>query len=241
MGRQVFYTIPAMERAVCLVSGGLDSCVAAATARAEGFEPAFLHVGYGQRTQRRELEAFNALADYYRVGSRLMVKAEYLGAIGGSALTDPSIPCPEGDPRRAGIPITYVPFRNANLLSIAVSWAEVLGVRLIFIGAVEEDGSGYPDCRESFLRAFNAAIRKGTRPESGIRVVAPLIHSTKGQIVARGIELGAPFELTWSCYRNLEVACGRCDSCVLRLKGFADAGIEDPLPYAAAASRKEPG
>ncbi len=226
---------------MCLVSGGLDSCVAAATARASGLESAFLHVGYGQRTQKRELEAFHALADYYGVRHRLTVDASHLGRMGGSALTDESIPLPEGDPHRPGIPVSYVPFRNANLLAIAVSWAEALGAGRIFIGAVEEDGSGYPDCRESFFRAFNSVIREGTRPESDIRVFAPLVHLTKGQIVARGVELGAPLELTWSCYRNLDVACGRCDSCVLRLRGFAAAGVEDPIPYASEAARDPAG
>ncbi|MBI5598370.1 MAG: 7-cyano-7-deazaguanine synthase [Deltaproteobacteria bacterium] len=234
--------------AVVLVSGGLDSCVTAAVAtqpagRAGFSEPvagrlagmagwlAFLHANYGQRTEQRELEAFNAIADFYRVEKRLIVNLDYLKDIGGSALTDRAIEVPEGDLSRTGIPATYVPFRNAHLLAAAVSWAEVIGAVAVYIGAVEEDGSGYPDCREGFFRAFEKAAFEGTRPETDIRIIAPLIHMKKGEIVRKGVELNAPLNLTWSCYRDSAVACGTCDSCLLRLKGFREAGAIDPIPY----------
>ncbi len=220
-----------MSKAVCLLSGGLDSSVAAACARAEGHELYFLHVGYGQLTWEREVSSFNQLADYYGVKERLITTAEHLRAIGGSALTDPNMPVPENDLDPSVIPVTYVPFRNANLLSIAVSWAEVLGAQFIYIGAVEEDGSGYPDCRETFFRAFEEAISKGTRPETDIRIKTPLIRKNKKEIVLLGLELGVPLEKTWSCYKNQDEACGSCDSCLLRLRGFREAGIADPISY----------
>ena len=220
-----------MGLAVCLVSGGMDSCVAAATAVAEGWEPAFLHFTYGQRTQERELKAFYDIADFYGVVRRLVIELPHLAEIGGSALTDVSCPVPEGRLNRDEIPVTYVPFRNANFLAAATSWAEVLGARRIYIGAVEEDGSGYPDCREVFLRAFDEVIALGTRPDSSIRIQAPLIHSTKAEIVLRGVELEAPLHLTWSCYKNSVRACGCCDSCLLRWRGFVQAGVPDPIPY----------
>lgn len=223
-----------MTLAVCLVSGGLDSCVAAGEAAGRELEPAFLHADYGQRTEAREREAFRRIADHYGVEHRLVASLDYLREIGGSALTDGSIDLPEGDPDRTEIPVSYVPFRNAAMLAVAVSWAEVLRARYIYIGAVEEDSSGYPDCRESFFQSFNQVIREGTRPESQIEIVTPLIHSSKAEIVSRGFELRAPLDLTWSCYRNEEVACGRCDSCLLRLRGFAAVGRVDPLPYAEA-------
>lgn len=225
-------TIRGMARAVCLVSGGMDSCVAAAKAVADEMEPAFLHLTYGQRTQQRELRAFQEIADFYGVRERLVVDLAHLARIGGSALTEGSIAVPEGDLRRVGIPVTYVPFRNANFLAVAVSWAEVLPAERIYIGAVEEDSSGYPDCREAFFRAFQTVIDAGTRPETHIEVVAPLLHLSKKEIVRLGRELGAPFHLTWSCYQSEDRACGRCDSCLLRWKGFAEAGIPDPIPYA---------
>jgi 7-cyano-7-deazaguanine synthase len=222
-----------MTVAVCLVSGGLDSCVAAAIAAQSSMELAFLHVSYGQRTQERERRAFHAIADHFNVSRRLVVDISYLREIGGSALTDPSIPVPEGQADRPGIPISYVPFRNANLLAIATSWAEVLNANKIYIGAVEEDSSGYPDCRKVFFDAFNEAIRRGTRPGSRIEIVTPLVELNKAEIVCRGLEMGAPIRLTWSCYQSEEMACGRCDSCLLRLQGFANAGFEDPILYAA--------
>jgi 7-cyano-7-deazaguanine synthase len=223
------------DLAVVLLSGGMDSCVTAAIANTE-YRLAFLHVNYGQRTEARELQAFNEVADFYKAEKRLAVSIEHLKVIGGSALTDTSIPVPELVPRPSsvvspGIPITYVPFRNAHLLSIATSWAEVLGATKIFIGAVEEDSSGYPDCRETFYRAFNKAIEMGTKPETRIEIVTPLIHMKKSEIVRKGVELGAPFQFTWSCYQASEKACGRCESCALRLKGFKEAGVRDPIPY----------
>ncbi len=225
------------ELAIVLLSGGMDSCVTAAIANTE-YRLAFLHVNYGQRTEARELQAFNEVADHYKVKNRLVVSIEHLKVIGGSALTDTNIPVPEADaPQSAiqnlqsAIPSTYVPFRNAHLLSIATSWAEVIGARKIFIGAVEEDSSGYPDCRETFYQAFNKVIEMGTKPETRVEIVTPLIHMKKGEIVKRGVELGAPLRITWSCYQNSEKACGRCESCALRLKGFKEAGVKDPIPY----------
>ena len=205
--------------------------MAAAEAHEVGHTLAFLHVSYGQRTERREKEAFRALCDFYRVSHQLVVKIDYFRKIGGSALTDPNIALPGGDLDRMDVPLSYVPFRNANLLSIATSWAEILKGNFIYIGAVEEDSSGYPDCRAVFFDRFNDVIREGTRPETRIEIVTPLIRMRKVEIVQRGIELGAPLELTWSCYQDNDVACGRCDSCLLRLRGFREAGASDPLPY----------
>lgn len=231
------------DTAVVLMSGGMDSCVTAAIANQE-YRLAFLHVNYGQRTEARELRAFDDIAGFYKAEKRLSVSLEHLKVIGGSSLTDASIPVPEVDisrtdstavssssPAPSAIPSTYVPFRNAHLLSIATSWAEVIGARKIFIGAVEEDSSGYPDCRETFYQAFNKVIETGTKPETQVAIVTPLIHMKKSEIVMKGVELGAPFHLTWSCYQNSEKACGRCESCALRLKGFRAAGIKDPIPY----------
>ncbi len=217
-------------RAVVLVSGGMDSCVTAAIAARE-YEPAFLHLNYGQRTEQRELRAFEDIAAFYNVREKLIIDARFFSAIGGSSLTDTSIPVKKADLAFEGIPDSYVPFRNANILSMATSYAEVIGAEKIFIGAVEEDSSGYPDCRESFYEAFNKVIEAGTRPETHIRIETPLIHMSKKEIVQRGLELGAPLELSWSCYQDGEIACGVCDSCALRLRGFAAAGAEDPIPY----------
>jgi 7-cyano-7-deazaguanine synthase len=225
------------ELAIVLASGGMDSCVTAAIAN-ERHRLAFLHVNYGQRTEARELQAFTDIAEFYKAEKRLVVSIEHLKIIGGSALTDTNIPVPEmsfpqseiRNPKSA-IPITYVPFRNAHLLSIAVSWAEVIGATTIFIGAVEEDGSGYPDCRETFYQAFNKVIEMGTKPETRVMIVTPLIHMKKSEIVTKGAALAAPLNLTWSCYQNSEKACGRCESCALRLKGFKEAGVKDPIPY----------
>ena len=225
------------ELAIVLVSGGMDSCVTAALAH-RSYRLAFLHVNYGQRTEARELRSFNEIADHYNVANRLSVSLEHLKMIGGSSLTDASIPVPEpaASPAtchapQSAIPTTYVPFRNAHLLSIATSWAEVIGATKIFIGAVEEDSSGYPDCREKFYQAFNKVIETGTKPETRVEIVTPLIHLKKSEIVQQGIELNAPFNLTWSCYQNSEKACGKCESCALRLKGFKEAGVKDPIPY----------
>jgi len=226
------------EKAVVLLSGGMDSCVCTAIALARhGAENiALLHAGYGQRTEARERQAFEGIADFYRVRERLMVRLEHFRAIGGSALTDLKIAVPENELDKAGphggaIPVTYVPFRNAHFLSVGVSWAEAIGANYIYIGAVEEDSSGYPDCRPEYYKAFQELIRQGTRPETQIEIVTPVIAMKKNEIVRKGIELGAPLHLTWSCYQSEQEACGVCDSCLLRLKAFAEAESPDPIPY----------
>ena len=217
--------------AVCLVSGGMDSCVTAAIAREENEEVAFLHVSYGQRTEQRERRAFEEIADYYNVNRLLAVSIEHLARIGGSSLTDQNIPVTAANLAALGIPTSYVPFRNAHLLSIATSWAEVIGARYVYIGAVAEDSSGYPDCRSEFYDAFQRAIEIGTKPETKIEIKRPVIAMRKSEIVMRGKQLGAPFELTWSCYQESERACGSCDSCSLRLRAFREACVADPIPY----------
>jgi 7-cyano-7-deazaguanine synthase len=221
----------APERAVVCVSGGMDSCLTAALA-ARDHRLCFLHANYGQRTEARELSCFHALADHFGAETRLVVDFTDLRAIGGSSLTDAAIAVREGEPVEGVVPTSYVPFRNAHLLSAATSWAEVLGATAIYVGAVWEDSSGYPDCRPEFYRAFEEAIRLGTRPETHIRVLTPVISLSKGEIVRRGLALGAPFEKTWSCYQAEDAACGACESCRLRLRGFAEAGATDPIPYA---------
>jgi 7-cyano-7-deazaguanine synthase len=226
-------------RAVVLLSGGMDSCVCAALA-ARDHEAAAVHVSYGQRTEQRELRSFHGICDRLGIRDRLVVRNEALRAIGGSALTDLDIAVPEthavGLGLPGGVPVTYVPFRNAHFLAVAVSWAEVLGAEKIYIGAVEPDSSGYPDCRPEYYRAFNEVVKTGTKAGT-IQVVTPLIAMRKAAIVTLGLELGAPFDLTWSCYQREDRACGVCDSCVLRLRAFRDAGAEDPIPYAEAAAR----
>lgn len=222
--------MPDRTLAVVLASGGVDSSVTAAMA-AEGHDVAMLHVSYGQRTEERERQAFQAIADHVRARHRLAIRMNHLSSIGGSSLTDPAIPVARADLHRSGIPSSYVPFRNATLLSAAVSWAEVLGAGAVYIGAVEEDSSGYPDCREGFFEAFRAVIATGTRPDARIALVTPVLHMSKAEIVRRGHALGVPFDLTWSCYSSEDVACGICDSCALRLRAFAAAGIVDPIPY----------
>lgn len=218
--------------AVVLVSGGMDSCVCAAMARRD-YELAFLHVSYGQRTESRERKAFEEIAEFYQITRKLVCRLNHLNQIGGSSLTDLSIPVEPADLNRKQIPSSYVPFRNAHLLSIATSWGEVLGAEALYIGAVAEDSSGYPDCRPEYYQAFNALIRAGTKPETVLRIVTPIIHMKKSEIILIGSKMGAPFHLTWSCYQSAELACGRCDSCALRLRGFQEAGIEDPIPYGA--------
>jgi len=217
--------------AICLVSGGMDSCVTAAIAKQENDELAFLHVSYGQRTEKREREAFEALANHFGVKSRLVISLEHLAKIGGSSLTDDRIPVTDANLSALGIPTSYVPFRNAHLLAAAVSWGEVINATAIYIGAVAEDSSGYPDCRPEFYDAFQNVIDTGTRPETRIAIETPVIAMRKSEIVQRGIELGAPLHLTWSCYKESEVACGKCDSCALRLRAFREAGIPDSIPY----------
>ena len=226
------FILPPSSLAICLVSGGMDSCVTAAIANRENEEIAFLHVSYGQRTEARERRAFEELADHYQVAKRLVVSIEHLKKIGGSSLTDTNIAVSEANLASHDIPTSYVPFRNAHLLSIATSWAETIGAPRIYIGAVSEDSSGYPDCRPGFYRAFQQAIDVGTKPETHVEIVTPVIHLRKSEIVKRGVELGAPLQLTWSCYGAEDIACGRCDSCALRLRAFAEAGLRDPIPYA---------
>jgi 7-cyano-7-deazaguanine synthase len=218
-------------RAVVLVSGGMDSCVCAVLA-ARDYEPAALHVSYGQRTEARERQAFEAICERLGIGERMVVRDEALAKIGGSALTDTRIAVPDAAEQIGGrIPVTYVPFRNAHLLAAAVSWAEVRGAKKVLIGAVEQDSSGYPDCRPEFYRAWNEVVRTGTKA-ADIEVLTPLIGLRKAEIVRLGLELGAPFDLTWSCYRSQDVACGACESCVLRRRAFEAAGAPDPVPYA---------
>ncbi len=209
----------------------MDSCVTTAIAARE-CELAMLHVSYGQRTEKRELKAFNDIADFYRAKHRMTASIAHLAEIGGSSLTDPNIEVSEANLESKEIPTSYVPFRNAHLLSIATSWAEVIGARRIYIGAVAEDSSGYPDCRAEYYEAFNEVIRVGTKPETDIRIITPVIDLKKSEIVRRGLELNAPLHLSWSCYKAEDKACGTCDSCALRLRGFREARARDPLPYA---------
>ena len=229
-------------KAVVLLSGGMDSCVCTAIARERhgAANIALLHAGYGQRTQERERQAFSSIGDFYGMRQRLVVQLDHFRAIGGSALTDKRIAVPENEWKApghgSGIPVTYVPFRNAHFLSVAVSWAEAMGAGAIYIGAVAEDSSGYPDCRPEYYRAFQELIRQGTRPETQIEIVTPVITLKKSEIIRRGIELDAPLHLTWSCYQSEDAACGACDSCLLRLTAFAEAGLPDPLVYRHAVS-----
>jgi len=220
-----------VSKAVILVSGGMDSCVTAAIAHDENAELALLHISYGQRTESRERRAFNDIADHYGVEQRLDISIEHLAKIGGSSLTDDSIAVAEADLTSTEIPTSYVPFRNANMLAIATSWAEVIGADSIYIGAVGEDSSGYPDCRPEFYAAFQQTIITGTKPDTHIEIRTPIIELSKAEIVKKGIELGAPLHLTWSCYRSDELACGTCDSCALRLRGFEQADVRDPIKY----------
>jgi 7-cyano-7-deazaguanine synthase len=209
----------------------MDSCVCAALA-VRDYEAAAVHVSYGQRTEERERQSFLAICQRLKIHDRLMVRNEALRQVGGSALTDESIDVPEAESVGQTIPVTYVPFRNAHFLAAAVSWAEVLGAERVYIGAVEPDSSGYPDCRPAYYRAFNEVVKAGTK-DGQIEIVTPLIAMHKAEIVRLGLELGAPFDLTWSCYSREDQACGVCDSCVLRLRAFQSAGAQDPIPYAA--------
>ena len=221
-------------KGVILLSGGMDSCVTAAIAR-QTHDLALVHVSYGQRTERRERQAFDEIADFYSVRERLVVHLDHFAQIGGSALTDKRITVPEGETGKPaggnGIPSTYVPFRNAHFLAVAVSWAEVIGASAVFIGAVAEDSSGYPDCRPEYYRVFQQLVREGTRPETRIEIVTPVIGMRKWEIIQRGIDLDAPLDRTWSCYQFEDEACGSCDSCRLRLKAFVEAGVTDPIAY----------
>ncbi|MDZ4711671.1 MAG: 7-cyano-7-deazaguanine synthase QueC [bacterium] len=218
------------ESVIVLISGGMDSALTAAIA-GKKYSLNFLHINYGQKTQKRELRAFNDIAKYYNVKNKLTVDISHLKDIGGSSLTDKKIKIDMADLKSKNIPTSYVPFRNANILCIAVSWAEVTGVKHIFIGAVEEDSSGYPDCRKEFFEAFNKMIIKGSKPSSSIKVETPIINFSKKKIVTESLKLKAPLHLSWSCYKENELACGECDSCALRLRGFQQAGFADPLKY----------
>jgi 7-cyano-7-deazaguanine synthase len=220
-----------MQKAVVLLSGGLDSCVTASVA-AQEHELALLHLQYGQRTQTRERQAFEDIADHFHVAQadRLVVETGFLSQIGGSALTDVSIEVPDADLEATAVPITYVPFRNAHLLSLGVSWAETIRAHSVYIGVVQDDSSGYPDCTKEFCSAFGQAVAKGTR-EGNIEIRAPVIHHDKAGIVKLGLDIEAPLHLTWSCYANEITACGVCDSCALRLRAFTQSGAIDPIPY----------
>lgn len=219
-----------MNRAIVLVSGGMDSLVTAAVAARDCEELYFLHVSYGQRTQSRELKCFEAIAGHYRPKSAQVLNWDWLSRIGGSALTDRQLKIPT---QQSGeeIPLTYVPFRNANLLCAAVSWAEVTGAGKIYIGAVEEDSSGYPDCREVFFRAFEQTVATGSKNLVPISIVTPVLHLSKAEIVKLGREMKVPFELSRSCYADNDAACGVCESCRLRLKAFDQNACSDPIQY----------
>ncbi len=227
------FPAPPKTLAVVLLSGGMDSLTTAGIAAKDGHELALIHFNYGQRTEEAELRAFNKIADFLGIGPklRLVVHTNFFSLAGGSALTDKAIEVPAADLSQAAIPATYVPFRNAVLLSMAVGWAETIGARSVYYGAVSQDSSGYPDCRPEFIKAFNSLVAAGTKPESKIEVVAPLVNMTKAEIVKAALAMGLPLEATWSCYARNDRACGACDSCALRLRGFAQAGVEDPVPY----------
>lgn len=221
-----------IKRAVILLSGGMDSLVTTAIAKQENDELYFLHANYGQKTEVKEQECFDDLVKHYQPKDVLNVDLTYLKQIGGTSLIDTDKHIKDHDVDKAHlVPDTYVPFRNGNLIVIATSWAEVIGAQSVYIGAVEEDSSGYPDCRESFYKALNKAIDLGTKDETKIEIKIPIIHKTKAEIIKMGKELNAPFQFSWSCYRNNDVACGTCDSCHLRLKAFQEAGLTDPIPY----------
>lgn len=220
-----------MKKAIVTLSGGMDSAVTLSIALKDGFDVAALHINYGQLTQSAELKAFNNLCDYYSVKERLVVDIEYLSQIGGSSLTDKRLEVKDANLLTPEIPNTYVPFRNANILAIATSWAEVIGAVGLYIGANQIDSSGYPDTRKEFFEAYEKMIAYGTKPTTNIKIYTPIIEMSKKEIIEKGIELKTPFELTWSCYREVDEACGTCDSCVLRLKGFEEAGLKDPIPY----------
>jgi len=217
------------EKAIILLSGGLDSCVTASIADKNNLELAFLHMNYGQLTEDRELLAFNKIAHYYNVEHKLIINVSHLSEIGNSCLTDNSIEVPKANLDNTNIPISYVPFRNANILAAAVSWAEAIDAKQIHVGAVEEDSSGYPDCREIFFNAFQNVINLGTKPKTKIKIKTPLINLSKKEIVLKGLETSAPLHLTWSCYKNHDIPCNQCDSCILRQRGFLEAGKNDPL------------
>ena len=216
--------------AVIACSGGMDSCVTAAIAK-ETYNLALAHFNYGQRTQERELKAFNDIADFYGVENRLIIDFSHFHNIGGSSLTDMNIKVEHADLNNKEVPNSYVPFRNANILAACVSWAEVIGAEAVYVGAVYEDASGYPDCRPEFYQAFEKMVDIGTKPTTHIKIITPIINLSKAEIVKKGIELNAPLNLSWSCYQDSDEACGECDSCAFRLRGFQQAGVDDPIKY----------
>lgn len=219
------------EKAIILLSGGMDSALTLAFAIEMGYIPCALHINYNQKTMIKEKWCYEQLCDFYKITDKLEVDISYLAKIGGSSLTDQSIEVSKADLESHEVPSSYVPFRNANILAIATSWAEILGAKALFIGAVEEDSSGYPDTRKSFFEAFEKVIDTGTKPETKIRIITPVIDMSKRQIVQEGKKLNVPFDLTWSCYKSEDKACGECDSCALRLRGFAQANVNDPIEY----------
>ncbi len=222
---------PDNDLSIVLLSGGLDSCVTMAIAM-QTQKVVLLHVGYSQRTQTREYNAFRAISRYYKIQETrtLAIELDYLKKIGGSSLTDHNLPINKEN-HNIGIPNTYVPFRNTHLLSIAVSWAEVINAGQIFIGAIQQDNPDYPDCRADYFDAFNKLVEVGTKPSTNIKVVTPLLNMSKAEIVKKGIELAAPLQLTWSCYERNDKACGKCQSCLIRLKAFQEAGFKDKIHY----------
>jgi 7-cyano-7-deazaguanine synthase len=222
-----------MSKAIVLVSGGMDSLVCAGQAVSEGHELYFLHMNYGQKTSSKERLSFDHIADFYEVPKekRKVIDMNFLRQIGGSSLTDESITVKTYQGDSSVIPDSYVPFRNSIIISLAVSWAEVVGADLLFIGANHEDSPGYPDCRPSYYDAFNRVIKEGTKAGT-IEIKTPVISMKKKDIVNLGQKLRVPFELSWSCYKSTDKACGTCDSCALRLRGFKEAGLKDPIPYA---------
>ena len=217
-----------MKKAIVLISGGMDSCVTASCAKEDGFQLSFLHINYGQRTERRELQSFHEISIFFNVEEKLIIDMSYFSDIGDSCLTDKNIAVPKGNLTSNDIPVSYVPFRNANILAAATSWAEAINAEAIYIGAVEEDSSGYPDCRRNFYNAFEKTIDEGTKPDTAIKIISPIINLNKREIVLKGIELKSPLELTWSCYQNENKPCKQCDSCLLRERGFKKANITDP-------------
>ena len=219
-----------MKKAVCIISGGMDSTLAAYMAQKEGLEIVAVHFNYGQRTQEKELEAFRAVAKSLNIQNPYEIDLDFFKQIGASALTDSSLEVPTSG-IEAGVPITYVPFRNGIFLSIAAAIAEKEGADALVIGVVEEDSSGYPDCRESYITSMQNSINLGTKDETNLTILRPLVELSKAQIVSKAIELDVPLELTWSCYQNSDKACGVCDSCRLRLNGFEVAGVVDPILY----------
>jgi len=220
-----------IKKAVVLTSGGMDSLITTAIAKNENDEIYLLHANYGQRTEQKELDSFHNIANYFKPKDVMIINIDYLVQIGGNSLTDKNMDIPKNE-LSDSVPNTYVPFRNGNLISIAASWAEVLGAQKIYIGAVEVDSSGYPDCRKEFYIKLESAINAGTKDDTNIQICTPIIDKMKSEIIKIGAQLNIPFDLSWSCYENNDIACAECDSCLLRIKAFKEAGIKDPIPYA---------